>query len=384
MHNGNLADSLIGLLLLQSSFLFSDIHKPAEERNYKYTCNECGKKFRFQSNYDYHMGEHTGERPFRCTVCDKSFRTQDILNRHLATHSDERPFECMECGKTFKLKKYLDVHLLTHDDRFACSVCWRVFGSAEGLDKHICKAVVLRNTNPDDETDAQIQLLRLQEGGQEDGVLHIADGAGDLQSPVQAQAEGYQYMCAACGTALSDVDQATQHICPGAEEPGTELPTTEDSLVEPGTAIYVSSSTTHPPTVKILGVQPPEDQGVAGQAIIPKDEDLQDVEGAQIPVDAGGDVEKVGDDDVAPLVPVPLPDAETMEMYMCGICQGLFTSTEEVQEHIKIHLSGGIMNAEGLGLVAEGELPEGDVPPMEDSAESTTMDNVDGDPSVNL
>lgn len=78
------------------------IHKAVHNPVPKKTCEVCGKTFHVIAQYRKHFVYHVNERKFSCETCGKAFHTKEILMVHTRMHTDERPFNCPDCGKTFR------------------------------------------------------------------------------------------------------------------------------------------------------------------------------------------------------------------------------------------------------------------------------------------
>jgi hypothetical protein len=79
-------------------------HKEYKQKSKKklYSCEECGKTFRYNSQYVAHNSRHTGEMPYHCDICNKGFLVKCFMLYHRRIHLDEQPFKCDECTKAFK------------------------------------------------------------------------------------------------------------------------------------------------------------------------------------------------------------------------------------------------------------------------------------------
>src|SRR5277367_5341274 len=55
----------------------------SNEREKKYPCDSCGKRFKTPSLLKAHERSHSGEKPFECRECNKRFAEKSNLTKHL-------------------------------------------------------------------------------------------------------------------------------------------------------------------------------------------------------------------------------------------------------------------------------------------------------------
>src|SRR5277367_3851704 len=79
----------------------------SKEREKKYACDTCGKRFEAPSHLKIHERSHSGEKPFKCAECGQRFSKKSSLTRHLPIHTGETPYQCRHCPKTFKISSDL-------------------------------------------------------------------------------------------------------------------------------------------------------------------------------------------------------------------------------------------------------------------------------------
>eukprot|EP00795_Rhopilema_esculentum_P012984 gene12984-3751_t len=107
-----------------------------------FTCNACGKAFRWKNDMQRHERIHTGEKPFQCDICDRSFCQESNLKFHLQRHRGEKPYLCEVCGRCFTLKDTLLKHNTVHSGErpYGCDTCSKKFAQAGTLKRHhFCK-----------------------------------------------------------------------------------------------------------------------------------------------------------------------------------------------------------------------------------------------------
>lgn len=120
-------------------------HKLVHLNIRKFICSYCGLGFKSKLTLQYHVYQHTGERPHKCEVCAKGFRTPAGKAEHMRVHTKEKPFVCPveECGQRFSFgvdyrrHKYKAHGIFTR--QFPCEICNEVFPENTLLKKHVQK-----------------------------------------------------------------------------------------------------------------------------------------------------------------------------------------------------------------------------------------------------
>lgn len=118
-----------------------------------YLCVDCGKMFESSHRLSDHIRSwHNREYRYECDICQRKFIHPASLRIHKSTHSTTSPFSCDECGASFKNMIYLThhkkIHVATKD--FGCSQCPQFFKTKGYLQTHI------KNCHPTQELICQI------------------------------------------------------------------------------------------------------------------------------------------------------------------------------------------------------------------------------------
>ena len=106
-----------------------------------HVCVVCGKKFASKSWLDQHVQVHTDQKPHLCSYCGKAFAMKGSLLQHVIRHPEkdkDKRFSCLVCGKRFFYKFLLHNHELTHNPEkpFHCRMCPKKFKSKQALLLH--------------------------------------------------------------------------------------------------------------------------------------------------------------------------------------------------------------------------------------------------------
>jgi KRAB domain-containing zinc finger protein len=86
------------------------------------------------------LKERNSKKVISCTICTKLFANVSSLKMHMRVHSSEKPHTCPQCKESFSRSSYLRSHLRrvhTGDTTFACSICTKIFGDSQQLQRHL-------------------------------------------------------------------------------------------------------------------------------------------------------------------------------------------------------------------------------------------------------
>ncbi|XP_053681098.1 zinc finger protein 492-like [Anopheles nili] len=109
-----------------------------EEKNY--SCEHCGKTFKFQTNLRSHIDRVHGEKDVSCNICNKYFNHKALSAHKRSAHTDEM-FMCEHCPKMFKTRSGLESHKGDHDETqrksVKCHICGKEMRRGASMAKHM-------------------------------------------------------------------------------------------------------------------------------------------------------------------------------------------------------------------------------------------------------
>ena len=126
---------------LLSSKATLDIHvlKCHSEKEAKFECFECKKKFVCKRDLNKHSNIHMSEsKPYKCDQCDAAFAQNCNLTKHKIIHTGKRPYKCDKCDAAFAHRSNLNKHSHIHTGKYPlrCNICNRGFDRMKDLTMH--------------------------------------------------------------------------------------------------------------------------------------------------------------------------------------------------------------------------------------------------------
>lgn len=73
-------------------------------------CPHCCFVTQYKHHLDYHMKNHTGNKPFKCQQCEYSCVNKSMLNSHMKSHSNFYSYRCKDCNYEAKYMHALKCH----------------------------------------------------------------------------------------------------------------------------------------------------------------------------------------------------------------------------------------------------------------------------------
>ncbi|CAG7734849.1 unnamed protein product [Allacma fusca] len=75
------------------------------------SCPYCDFVTEYKHHYEYHVRNHSGNKPYQCSKCPYSCVNKSMLNSHLKSHSNVYQYRCRDCAYATKYCHSLKLHL---------------------------------------------------------------------------------------------------------------------------------------------------------------------------------------------------------------------------------------------------------------------------------
>jgi len=139
------------------------VHTHKHEKNF--SCEHCGKEFKYRSELTVHLTHHTGEMNFTCTGCAKKFRRAAEARLCEKGHRGIYAFRCHMCDYKTNKKNHLDRHIESHlkATPFSCPICGFKSGRKDNLKQHIEKRHCSANTTIKQLEDMYPEMYKMHE-----------------------------------------------------------------------------------------------------------------------------------------------------------------------------------------------------------------------------
>ncbi|XP_024913138.1 zinc finger protein 14-like isoform X3 [Cynoglossus semilaevis] len=205
------------------------------------TCPVCNKTFLRAAAMRRHQEIHSANRDlkYKCTGCDKRFRDQYDMNRHtMRVHEKEElgnsskedssgdpttsemseNKNCSLCGKYFARQVDMERHMQSHsEDRpYKCPYCEKKFKNPYVLKRHqkeICKSQDLKRTRRKDllESNPQFSWESLMEGKVCPICNRVLPCTADIAKHLRSHTEERPFICLTCEKGFKYKDTLKKH-----------------------------------------------------------------------------------------------------------------------------------------------------------------------------
>ena len=100
------------------------------KRDHKYSCYICDEQFDMQGSFVTHHNDQHPDSCFKCEFCDTYYETCNGLFKHQCSHLYMKN-KCKECAKFFQFPYQMRNHMTQHTGvgKHLCSICSKSFGS---------------------------------------------------------------------------------------------------------------------------------------------------------------------------------------------------------------------------------------------------------------
>ncbi|XP_071319753.1 zinc finger protein 658B isoform X2 [Trachinotus anak] len=271
-----------------------DAHLQQEEER-KFKCDECGRGYRHAGSLANHKKTHEVG-TFQCNICGKENSNALSLKSHLRSHTSQKKYSCAECGKAFRLATQLATHERVHLARRAKEQSYRKVDMEYSTHENIHE---IENDHSHHISEHSASVGTSTENSPAEDKTEVVYNA---QAETSDDAANRPFRCDLCDKSYIHHRSLTNHK--KTHQVGMFECTVCFKLFNNMAALY-----SHQRTHKARGGTDPGSMG-------------------------------------GPYTGTPLgqfsPQSQDAPVNFCHLCQVLFPSDEEFQEHIQMHNSSSV------------------------------------------
>lgn len=125
--------------MFESSHRLSDHIRSLHNRELRYECDICHRKFIHPASLRIHKSTHSKVSPFSCDECGARFKNMIYLSHHKKIHVASKDFGCPQCPQFFKTKCYLSTHMknVHPTEELHCEICGTTYRNLLIFKSHI-------------------------------------------------------------------------------------------------------------------------------------------------------------------------------------------------------------------------------------------------------